>query len=63
MRIIEGDLGDRRVIDLLQIHVTSARAQTAPGSAHALDLAGLLGGRRNEPPNKSVQQSAINNQP
>jgi putative acetyltransferase len=41
MRIIEGDLNDRRVIDLLQIHLTSARAQTAPGSAHALDLAGL----------------------
>ena len=41
MRIIEGDLNDRRVIDLLQIHVMSARAQTAPGSAHALDLVGL----------------------
>ena len=41
MRIIEGDLNDRRVIDLLQAHLTSARAQTAPGSAHALDLAGL----------------------
>src|SRR6266513_1524468 len=40
MRIIEGDLGDRRVIDLLQAHLTSARAETAPGSAHALDLAG-----------------------
>jgi len=41
MRIIEGDLNDPRVIDLLQIHLTSARAQTAPGSAHALDLTGL----------------------
>jgi putative acetyltransferase len=41
MRIIDGDLNDPRVIDLLQTHVTSARAQTAPGSAHALDLAGL----------------------
>jgi putative acetyltransferase len=41
MRIIDADLDDRRVIDLLQTHVTSARAQTAPGSAHALDLAGL----------------------
>jgi len=41
MRIIDGDLDDRRVVDLLQTHVTSARAQTAPGSAHALDLAGL----------------------
>lgn len=41
MRIIDGDLNDPRVIDLLQIHATNARAQTAPGSAHALDLAGL----------------------
>jgi putative acetyltransferase len=41
MRIIDGDLDDPRVVHLLQTHVTSARAQTAPGSAHALDLAGL----------------------
>jgi putative acetyltransferase len=41
MRIIDGDLDDPRVVDLLHTHVTSARAQTAPGSAHALDLAGL----------------------
>ena len=41
MRIVDGNLDDPRVIDLLQIHVTSARAQTAPGSAHALDLTGL----------------------
>src|ERR1700730_7002271 len=41
MRIVQGDLGDLRVIDLLHIHVTSARAETAPGSAHALDLAAL----------------------
>ena len=41
MRIIDGDPDDTRVVDLLQTHVTSARAQTAPGSAHALDLAGL----------------------
>jgi putative acetyltransferase len=41
MRIIDGDLSDPRVIDLLQVHATSARAQTAPGSAHALDLVGL----------------------
>jgi putative acetyltransferase len=41
MRIIDGDLDDPRVVGLLQIHVNSARAQTAPGSAHALDLAGL----------------------
>jgi putative acetyltransferase len=41
MRISPGDLNDPRVIDLLQIHLTSARAETAPGSAHALDLTGL----------------------
>ena len=38
MRITPGDFSDPRVIDLLQIHLTSARAETAPGSAHALDL-------------------------
>jgi putative acetyltransferase len=41
MRIVEGDLCDPRVVDLLHIHLTSARAETAPGSAHALDLSGL----------------------
>jgi len=41
MRIIQGDLSDPRVVALLQIHLTSARAATAPGSAHALDLSGL----------------------
>jgi putative acetyltransferase len=41
MRIIQGDLSDPRVVDLLQIHLTTARAETAPGSAHALDLSGL----------------------
>src|SRR5262245_21613691 len=41
MRIIPGDLSDPRVVDLLQRHLSSARAQTAPGSAHALDLTGL----------------------
>jgi putative acetyltransferase len=41
MRIVPGDLGDPRVIDLLQIHLKRARAETAPGSAHALDLAAL----------------------
>jgi putative acetyltransferase len=41
MRIIQGDFSDPRVVDLLQIHLTSARAETAPGSAHALDLSGL----------------------
>jgi putative acetyltransferase len=29
------------VVALLQIHLTSARAATAPGSAHALDISGL----------------------
>ena len=41
MRIIQGDLSDPRVVNLLQTHRTSARAETAAGSAHALDLAGL----------------------
>lgn len=37
-RVTPGDLTDSRVIDLLEYHLASARAQTAPGSAHALDL-------------------------
>jgi len=41
MRIVQGDFNDPRVIQLLQIHLTSARAETAAGSAHALDLTGL----------------------
>ena len=41
MRIIKGDLSDPRVVDLIQTHVTSAAAETEPGSAHALDLTGL----------------------
>src|ERR1700724_2989983 len=41
MRIIQGDFSDPRLADLLRIHLTSARAETAPGSAHALDVAGL----------------------
>src|SRR5882762_11137062 len=41
MRIVEGGLCDPRVVDLLHTHLTSARAETAPGSAHALDLTGL----------------------
>ena len=41
MHITPGDLDDSRVIDMLHHHFTTARAQTAPGSAHALDLAGL----------------------
>jgi putative acetyltransferase len=41
IRITAGDFNDPRVTDLLRIHFTTARAQTAPGSAHALDVAGL----------------------
>jgi len=41
MRIIQGDLSDPRVVDLLHIHLTTARAETAPGGAHALDLTEL----------------------
>lgn len=41
MRIIKGDFSDPRVLDLLRTHLTSARAQTARGSAHALDITGL----------------------
>jgi putative acetyltransferase len=41
MKISEGDLGDPRVVELLQVHLTTATAQTARGSAHALDASGL----------------------
>ena len=41
MRIVKGGLDDPRVVELLQVHVARARAETAPGSSHALDLAGL----------------------
>lgn len=41
MKITLGDLADPRVVDLLQYHLTSARAHTAPGSAHALDMRDL----------------------
>ena len=41
MDICPGDLNDPRVTDLLVYHFTSAREQTAPGSAHALDISGL----------------------
>ena len=40
-RITSGDFNDPRVVDLLCAHLSSARAETAPGSAHALDLDGL----------------------
>src|SRR5215472_13700798 len=41
MRILQGVFSDTRVLDLLHIHLTRARAETAPGSAHALDFTGL----------------------
>ena len=41
MYILEGGLDDRSVVALLHTHLIRARAETAPGSAHALDLAGL----------------------
>jgi len=40
-RIREGGFDDPRVVDLLRIHVTTAHAQTARGSAHALNVEGL----------------------
>jgi putative acetyltransferase len=41
LRIVDGGLDDARVVALLELHVVRARAETAPGSAHALDLSGL----------------------
>ncbi len=41
MTIVEGGLDDERVQALLAHHYATARAQTARGSAHALDLSGL----------------------
>lgn len=41
MDIREGGLDDARVIALLHTHLTRARAETARGSSHALDLSGL----------------------
>ena len=41
MHIVEGGLDDPRVVELLQIHLIRAGAETALGSAHALDLSGL----------------------
>lgn len=41
MRIVEGGLDDPRVVALLHLHLDRARAETARGSAHALDLSGL----------------------
>jgi putative acetyltransferase len=41
MEIRTGDTNDPRVAELLEYHYRTARAETAPGSAHALDLTGL----------------------
>jgi putative acetyltransferase len=41
MEIICGGLDDPRVQDLLEHHVVTARAETALGSAHGLDLEAL----------------------
>ncbi|MGZ8376050.1 MAG: GNAT family N-acetyltransferase [Gemmatirosa sp.] len=41
MQIVEGGLDDPRVVALLHVHLARARSETAPGSAHALDLSGL----------------------
>jgi len=41
MRIIAGDLNNSQVRDLLEHHAMTARAETARGSAHALDLESL----------------------
>jgi putative acetyltransferase len=41
MIIVRGDLDDPRVLGLLALHVTRARAETARGSDHALDATGL----------------------
>ena len=41
LRVVDGGLDDPRVVAMLQHHVARARAETAAGSAHALDLAGL----------------------
>jgi putative acetyltransferase len=41
MKITDGGLDDARVHTLLAYHFATAHAETAPGSAHALDLRGL----------------------
>ena len=41
LTIIPANLDDVRVVALLETHTTTARAQTARGSAHALDVAAL----------------------
>jgi len=41
MRIGPGDLDDPRVVALLNQHLRTARAATAPGRAHALEISAL----------------------
>ena len=41
MRIARGDLADPRILALLESHLVQCRGETAPGSAHALDVGGL----------------------
>ena len=40
-RIVAGDLSDRRVLALLDLHLRAAHANSPPGSVFALDLSGL----------------------
>jgi len=39
--IIPGDLTDKRIVDLLETHVTTALAQSPRESCHAFDVSGL----------------------
>jgi putative acetyltransferase len=41
VRIVPGDFGDERVLELLRIHVAGMHASSPPGTVYALDLAGL----------------------
>ena len=41
VEIVAGGLADPQVVHLLSVHLSTAHAQTAPGSAHALDVSGL----------------------
>ena len=43
IRFVEGDLEDPHVVALLRTHVDRAIAETARGSAHALDFSALKG--------------------
>ena len=41
IRIVPGDLADPRIIDLLNLHVSSALAESPRKSCHAFDVSGL----------------------